>query len=150
LRTPDPNAIAYEVTAKRSGLGGGPFRICGRDFVVGERIRIDAAALTDVRREALLNADPRDLDVVEVVDTLLTGREVEAAAPADDASDDAPKADAEGEHDSAAHRAEGELGGPAGQDDQESGDDVSAKSAGLATSTSSPTPGRTKKKGRRA
>jgi hypothetical protein len=135
MRTPHPNAIAYQVTAKRNGLGGQPFRRCGRDFPRGEVMRVSAEALTEAQREYLLNSDPRDLVVEEVVGDL-PEEGVEDVAPSGDAPME-PTEDDESESD--------DLDG---EDDEEPSDGASAEGADSATSAPPPAQ-RRKKKGKR-
>lgn len=65
-RMPSPNAVAYDVTARRGPMGRPSFRRVGLDFRVGEKMRVAATALTPAQREFLLNSDPAELEVVEI------------------------------------------------------------------------------------
>lgn len=144
MRTPHPNAIAYEVTARRTGVNGTPFRRCGRDFPLNRRVRVAAVDLTEAQRAYLLDSDPRDLVVAEVVADL-PEEGAEAAAPAGDAPTNAPAG--EEPSDEPSEDGESESDDLDGEDDEEPGDDAPAEGAAPATSASPSA--RRRKKGKR-
>lgn len=139
MRKPHPNAIAYEVTAKRPGLGGRPFRRVGRDFPLGRLLRVEADSLTPGQREFLLNSDPRDLVVVEIVADPPRVEGVEVAAPADETPEAALVEGSPAD--------ENPSSSEEGEDDDEPGDDTPVEGTDSATSAPSSAPRR--KKGKR-
>jgi len=147
MRTPHPNAIAYEVTAKSPGFSGAPFHMCGHDFPLGQTVRVEVGALTPAKQAYLFNADPRDLTVVEIVAEDLPEEGAEVAAPTVDApTTDAPAGDEPSDEPIEAD--ESESGDLDGEDDEEPGDGAPAE--GAAPAISAPPPAqRRKKRGKR-
>jgi hypothetical protein len=62
VRTSHPDAIAYEVRARRAPS----FRRLGRDFKRDQAMRIEASELTEAQRDFLVQSE-RDLVVVEIL-----------------------------------------------------------------------------------